>query len=461
MGMVRNLFRRETLKPLSAAALFLTAALMQPLPAGASTGITAGATDALGHLQIRTDHGPSPFQPAGATGNERTDHYKTKVWSTTVPLDGSVAYYLEYFSTGEGLAYLTRCLTRAEPFIPFIYQALEDAGAPLELLYLPVIESAFRVDAVSRSGAMGMWQFMMNSIDPYDIHVNAWQDDRRDFWKSTESAIHKLDYNYSRTGDWLLALAAYNCGLGRVTRTVASSGINDYWELSEKNLLPRETRNYVPKLAAVTILSNSKGRYGLPLHWGSRTYWERIPATKAVDIRRIARRAGIDEDLFLTAHNELNYGVTPPASTGYKLKVPVAYADAVRAVLEEETELLEFKRYRIQSGDTLSEIAEWYRIPQSMIYEYNPGISSRYLRIGQILLIPLIHDNIPERHGAVISDMTESWTGRYTIVEGDSFWGISRRYDLSPEELAAGNRLPLNTVIRPGMVLMVPEKVGN
>ena len=461
MGMVRNLFRRKTLTRLSAGALFCAAALLSPALLFASTGITAGSSGEAAHLQIRTDHGPSPFRQSPTVRNERTDHYETKVWSTTVPLDGAVAYYLEYFSTGEGLAYLNRCLTRAEPFIPFISQALEDAAVPPELLYLPVIESAFRVDAVSRSGAMGMWQFMMNSIDPYDISVNAWQDDRRDFWKSTESAIHKLDYNYSRTGDWLLALAAYNCGLGRVTRTMASSGISDYWELSEKNLLPRETRNYIPKLAAVTILSNSKGKYGLPLHWGSRTSWERIPIEKSVDIRRIARKAGIDEALFLTAHNELNYGVTPPASTGYRLKVPTGAAEAVRAVLAEETDLLEFKRYRIQSGDTLSEIAEWYRIPVSMIHEYNPGVSSRYLRIGQVLLIPLIHENIPERRGVMISDMTESWTGRYTIVEGDSFWGISRRYDLSPEELAAGNRLPLNTVIRPGMVLNVPDKVGN
>lgn len=305
-----------------------------------------------------------------------------------------------------------------------------------------------------------MWQFMMNSIEPYDIKVDAWQDDRRDFWKSTEAALHKLDYNYRKTGDWYLALAAYNCGLGKVTRTMASSEISDYWELSEQSLLPRETVNYIPKLAAVTILSNSKGKYGLPLHWGSRTFWEKIAIEKSVDIRRIARKSGIDTDLLLTAHKELNYGVTPPASSGYELKVPSALKDQVLEILAQETELLEFKRYKIQSGDTLSEIAEWYRIPVSMIREYNPGVSSRYLRIGQVLLVPLVHDDIPEKKGVIISEMTESWTGRYTILEGDSLWGISRRYDLSPEELAAGNKLPLDAVIKPGMVLRVPPAVG-
>ncbi|MBF9014442.1 MULTISPECIES: lytic transglycosylase domain-containing protein [unclassified Oceanispirochaeta] len=451
MGMGWNIFRRQTLILL----FFYLAGF--PLFAGMS------------HLQtIRADHSTSPGAVTGSfTGAvkyrntpERTEHYLAKVWSSTLPADSRIDYYLEHFSKGDGLAYLNRCLTRAEPFIPFIAERLEAQGMPPEILYLPVIESAFRVDALSRSGAAGMWQFMMNSIEPYDISVNAWQDDRRDFWKSTEAALHKLNYNYRKTGDWYLALAAYNCGLGKVTRTVASSGISDYWELSEKNLLPRETRNYIPKLAAVTILSNSKGSYGLPLHWGARTFWEKIPIEKSVDIRRIAQKAGIDKNLFLTAHNELNYAVTPPASSGYELKVPSAMRDQILKILEEESDLLEFKRYKIQSGDTLSELAEWYRIPISMVREYNPGVSSRYLRIGQILLVPLIHDDIPERKGVMISDMTESWTGRYTILEGDSLWGISRQYNLSPEELAAGNSLPLNAVIKPGMILSVPHSEG-
>ncbi|MDC7232139.1 MAG: LysM peptidoglycan-binding domain-containing protein [Spirochaetales bacterium] len=417
---------------------------------------------------VKGEHSVSPAPAAGSfTGAvkysqtaERTDHYQAKVWSSTLPENSRIDYYLDYFSQGEGLAYLQRCINRAEPFIPFIMERLEAQGMPPEILYLPVIESAFRMDAISRSGAAGMWQFMMNSIDPYDIHVNVWQDDRRDFWKSTEAALHKLEYNYRRTGDWYLALAAYNCGLGRVTRTIASSGINDYWELSEQNLLPAETRNYVPKLAAVTILSNSKGSYGLPLHWGARIQWEKVPIEKSVDIRRIADKAGIDQDLFLTAHKELNYGVTPPASTGYELKVPTDAKEVVLKVLDEESDLLEFKRYRIQSGDTLSEIAEWYRIPVSMIREYNPGVNSRYLRIGQVLLVPLVHKDIPERKGVMTADHSASWTESYTIREGDSLWGISRRYNLSPEELAAGNKMPLNSVIKPGMVLKVPSLEG-
>ena len=148
--------------------------------------------------------------------------------------------------------------------------------------------------------------------------------------------------------------------------------------------------------------------------------------------------------------------MTPPASSGYELKIPVHFGSRVREILDEESDLLEFKRYSIQSGDTLSELAQWYRIPINMIYDYNPGVSSRGLRIGQVLLIPLVHSNIPDRKGIVDSGVTDHWTGQYTVLEGDSLWGISRLFKTSPEELASGNRMPLNAVIMPGMVLKVP-----
>jgi len=435
MGMGGNIFRRQIVTG------FFLILITSHLSAGQ-------------YRPTRSDH--LPPVPLQSEVTFKSLHISEKLWSRTLPDNPKIRQYIDYFSKGEGLAYLERCLYRAEPFLPFIAQRLEAKGMPAELIYLPVIESAFRVDAVSRSGAAGLWQFMMNSISPYDITVDVWRDDRRDFWKSTEAALEKLEYNYSVTGDWNLALAAYNCGLNKVKRTVASTGISDYWELSEKGLLPVETRNYIPKLAAVALLCNSKGANGLPLLWKSNMEWERIPITKSVDIRRIAVKTGVDEQLLLTAHSELNYAVTPPASSGYEIKVPVTYSEKIRDVLNEESDLLEFKRYRIQSGDTLSELAQWYKIPMNMIYEYNPGVSSRYLRIGQVLLIPLVHSGIPDRAGTVENVSSENWTEKYTVQSGDSLWGISRRFNISPETLAAGNLMSLNAVIMPGMVLKVP-----
>ncbi len=347
-------------------------------------------------------------------------------------------------------------MDRAAPYRQFILSRLRAMGMPREIFYLPVIESAYRLDAVSPSGAAGLWQFMMNSIGPYGITVDAWRDERRDFWKSTEAALAKLKYNYEKTGDWLLALAAYNCGLGRVTKAMKASGLRDYWGLCSRGLLPGETAGYIPKLAAVSLICSNKGSHGLVLNWNPGQEWVRLPLSHSVDVRKIASFCGRDRELILGAHRELNYGVTPPASSSYELKIPLHCKTQVQSLIKKDCELLEFKRYRIQSGDTLSELAQWYRIPLSMIREYNPGVSSRSLRIGQVLLIPLIHGNIPEKKGSMANTMTKEWKGRYTVREGDSLWGISRRQGVSPEEIALANSLPLEGIIKAGMVLLVP-----
>ena len=449
MGMGRNIFRKQTL---TAVLLTLLCSPLFPGPRVSPGDIRPVRTD---HLVSSLDSS-SPLVSETPAVQEHSRHLFVKIWSTSIPSNPRIDDYLDYFSSEKGLAFLERCLNRGEPYMSFIAERLREKGMPAEIIYLPVIESAYRADAVSRSGATGIWQFMMNSISPYNITVDAWRDDRRDFWRSTDAALEKLSYNYKKTGDWLLALAAYNCGLGKITRTVASSGISDYWELCEKGLLPRETRNYIPKLAAVSLLCSSRGAYHLPLQWDSPADWVKLSLTSSVDLRKIARKLNMDADLLYNAHRELNYMVTPPASSGYTLKVPASYKTELEKILSEETDLIEFKRYRICSGDTLSELAAWYRIPMSMIYEYNPGISSRYLRIGQVLLIPLIHADIPDRTGTLRETDISTWTENYTVADGDSLWSISRLFGTSPEDLASGNRLPLNGIIKPGMVLKVP-----
>ena len=393
--------------------------------------------------------------------NERTQiidrHRGINFWSVPIDENESINDYISYFGSGKGLEYVIRSLNRAEPYWDFIIRQLDEKGMPREIIYLPLIESAYRSHAVSRSGATGLWQFMMNSISPYDITVDAWRDDRRDFWRATESALAKLSYNYSKTGDWLLALAAYNCGLNKILRTVKANGINDYWEMCNLGLLPRETRNYIPKLAAIAYLCEDRGKAGIPLSWMPPADWTRIPLNRSIDLRKLAQSAAIPEEILLDAHSELNYRVTPPSRNSYYLKIPAVYKEQAEDILNRKTELISFKRYKIQSGDTLSEIAEWYRIPVSYIKEYNPGIESRYLRIGQILLVPVLDESIPDRPGNLADNDTGDWSGTYTVQPGDSLWKIAMRHKTSPEEIAAGNGLPLETTIVPGMRLTVPN----
>ena len=388
----------------------------------------------------------------------RDRHRHILQWSQPVQQHPSIEHYLDYFGKGPGRDYLIRCLKRAEPYWDFIQAELVSKEMPREIIYLPLIESAYRTDAYSRSGAAGLWQFMMNSIAPYDITVDAWRDDRRDFWRSTQAALDKLEYNYNKTGDWLLALAAYNCGLNKMTRTVKASGLDDYWQLKETGLLPRETGNYIPKLAAVAILCETRSIAGLPLDWETHTGWVRIPLNRSVDLRRLSEKTSIPLQTLMDAHRELNYGVTPPPSEGYYLKIPLEYSHQVENVLSQESELISFKRYRIQSGDTLSEIAQWYKIPLAYIHEYNPGIESRYLRIGQVLLVPVLDLSIPDKPGSLNEKEKTDWTGVYTVKPGDSLWRIAMIHETSPEEIAAGNGMPLESTIVPGMQLTVPQQ---
>jgi membrane-bound lytic murein transglycosylase D len=160
--------------------------------------------------------------------------------------------YVRQYTNPGGIAYLNTMMERANIYMPFIREEVKNRRLPPELMFLPAIESSFVITARSRSGAVGLWQFMLNSISPFDIRVTDYIDERRDFIKSTRGALQKLNDNYRTLGCWKLALAAYNSGLGSVSRTIQRTGIRDYWILSEKNELRQETVHYVQKLIAAT-----------------------------------------------------------------------------------------------------------------------------------------------------------------------------------------------------------------
>lgn len=225
----------------------------------------------------------------------------------------AIAAEISRFSSDAYRPWLEGVRERSLAYMGFIRTSLEEMGLPWELAYLPAVESAFQVRAVSSSAAAGLWQFMLNSISPYEMTVDAWRDDRRDFWLSTRGALQKLAYNYSVLGDWYLALAAYNCGLGRIQRTIASTGISDYWELRAKGHLPRETASYLPRFLAAAHLLGYPAEAGLALQWEKPVLWERIPLTHPVDLRLLAQSASMDYGLLKYANSELRYPVTPPA----------------------------------------------------------------------------------------------------------------------------------------------------
>jgi membrane-bound lytic murein transglycosylase D len=363
---------------------------------------------------------------------------------------------IEQYSRPGGIAWLTTVAKRSETYQGFIRKEIEKRGLPAELFYLPFVESAFSTSAVSRVGATGLWQFMRGSIGPYDMKINDWMDERRDFWKSTVGALDKLENEYRILGNWELTLAAYNAGMGTITRALKKYPGADYWELCRKKALKNETIQYIPRLIAISYILSNPRRFGIEVSWPEDPLWTRIPVGRSVDLGLVAEHAGLSGTELKKANGELYYGITPP-DPNYHIKVPSAQAQAVASVLEDpEITLIKYYFHTIHFGDTLSGIAQRYGISINQITSYNPGLQAQYLKIGQRLIIPALRDvRISERPKTA---EYVSFTGTHLVKRGESLWSIALAYNTDPETLAATNGMGLNDTLREGRALKIPVR---
>ena len=369
------------------------------------------------------------------------------------PLTGQ---YIRQYSGPGGLSWLSSVMERGGPYLAFIRKEIAKRNMPEELVYLPVIESGYLPTALSRSGAAGLWQFMKNSIAPFDMKVNEWIDERRDFWKSTEGALRKLEENFKYFGNWPLALAAYNAGLGAIDNLVRQYGTRDYWELSRRKLLKNETIHYVPKLLAAAHVLSSQRRFGMEPRWPEDPDWKRLAIDRPVDIRLLADEAGVDRAVLLSANRELIYNLTPPGQA-YFLKVPARDADRVAGVLErKDLPLVNHYIHTIRSGDTLLALALHYGISVNQILASNPGVQERFLRIGNRLLIPALKETGPYERPAPRENL--EFSGTHLVKKGETLWSIALAYEVDPEVLAEANGMELNGILREGRTLKTPVK---
>jgi membrane-bound lytic murein transglycosylase D len=366
--------------------------------------------------------------------------------------------YIEQYSSPGGIAWLSAVMRQGSVYLPFIKGEIAKRNLPPELLYLPAIESGFLSSARSRSGAVGLWQFMLNSIGPYNMKVNDMVDERRDFQKSTVGALRKLEENYRALGNWPMALAAYNSGLGGINRIVRRSGSRDYWLLSAQKKLKNETIQYVPKLLAVAWILSQPRRFGLD-YWPEAVEWTALPVGRQASIDLIAAEAGVDRELLRLGNMELLYGITPSDSE-YRLKVPAAAYPLVAAALERENlKLLQYYRYTVKYGDTLSALARHYGVTLDLIEQHNPGILKRYLKIGETVVIPAFRETSPYQGGAApqaAAGGERPFTGTYTVKKGDTLWSLALSYGVDVLELAGENGMELNQILPEGKQLKVP-----
>jgi membrane-bound lytic murein transglycosylase D len=363
------------------------------------------------------------------------------------------------YLTSGGKKWLEAVMRRSIPYLSYVEEKVEEMGLPWELVFLPVIESEYSPFAVSRSGATGIWQFMRNSISGYGIAISDWKDERKDFMKSTDAALAKLLDNYKALGDWPLAIAAYNAGLGAVSRAVKSStgATIDFWTLYESKKLSREPLSYVPKFLAISSILRYPELHGLSGEWGERNEWEALATDRQVDLNVLAERCGISIDLLKKGNAELKYNVTPPTN-GHMVKVPAGNAEAARAVLNDTSKpLYRYDIHKVKSGDTLGAIASKYSTPLSIILQANPGIKPDRIQIGQTIIIPHLKGTAPS---SSTSKSGESlvFNSSYTIKKGDTLWDISLMFDVQPDLLAEKNGITIESVLRIGQKLKVPSR---
>jgi membrane-bound lytic murein transglycosylase D len=312
-----------------------------------------------------------------------------EVYSFPFPDDTIIGRYVDGLLASRK-DWLQVVLDRSLVYRDAIEQELAQRGLPRELLFLPAVESGFEPRATSPRGAAGLWQLMRNTAQPYGLRMDQWVDERRDFFLATEASLSKLAENYRIFGDWHLALAAYNAGVGKLSAIMRRSPGSDYWALRSKGLLPRETAAFVPQFLAIVKILSHPGRHGLDVQWDPSPRWERIPLSSSVDLRVLSRASGVPLTVLTSSNPDLNFPITPPASYHYELKVPAAYADAVKqAISSSALPLLEFKIHVVAAGDTLSELAVHYGITVDVIREFNPRVTPRTLQIGAKLLVPV------------------------------------------------------------------------
>jgi membrane-bound lytic murein transglycosylase D len=364
-------------------------------------------------------------------------------------------YYIDRYSSAGGITWINSIIKNGGIYLPFVKEEIARRGLPPELAYLPFIESGYLSTARSKSGATGLWQFMMNSIAPYGIKVDDLIDERRDFRKSTVAALKKLEENYQALENWPLALAAYNAGLGGVSRSVKRTKTSDYWLLCEKNEFKQETVHYVPKFLAVAYILSNPRQFGVD-YWPETLEWTTITPGKQISLDIIALEAGLDRNLLYRLNTELLHGITP-ADKNYELKIPQQQMKIVVGLLEKDNnQLLRHYFYQIQYGDTLSALSRHYSVSLDMIEQYNPGISKRYLKIGETVLIPAFKEIAPYTGTKAPNQSGGAFLGTHVISKGDTLWSLAIRYQVDPQFLAEENNMELDQILSIGKSLKVP-----
>jgi membrane-bound lytic murein transglycosylase D len=401
---------------------------------------TPAPIDEIADMPVPETDTPDPKLLGSAEG-------EVQAISHDLPLtvNDRVLMYLRYFQTPRGSAIVETGLRRAGRYRDMVQRVLREEGMPEDLIYLAQAESAFQPQAVSKAGARGMWQFMAYSGRKYGLGKNWWVDERQDPVQATRAAARYLRALYDEFGDWYLAMAAYNSGAGTIERAVERTGYADFWELFHRNVLPKETQNYVPIILALTLISKDPARYGIEPQPEPAFQADAIQPGHPVDLRLVAETIDTDLDTLRSLNPQL-LRLATPADPNFVLRLPAGTGDRFSAEMGAipPEKWVSWRRHKVEEGETLNAIAKRYRVTPGAITEANNLEASASLELGQKLIIP----------AAAPSDATADKMVRYRVRHTGSIASIADEFDVTTAELRKWNHLRSDYVAR-GMRLRI------
>jgi len=434
------------------------------LPVPAAVGEREVTTEAS---RLFEDAGGGAASAAGVTWDIDVESFAAR---------SRVLYYMNFFQI-DSRDRFTIWLGRLRRYEGMIRARFRSYGVPEDLVYLGLIESGYSNTAVSRAKAVGMWQFMTYTGRRYGLQVDQWVDERRDPFKATDAAARHLRDLDSMFGSWYLAAAAYNGGTGRVMRGIQRlpgepEALSDetFFSLAERRYLRPETRDYVPKLIAAALIAKDPKRFGFdetpdlePLVFDEIT----VPDATGFDV--IARLADTTTAALLELNPQYYRGVTPPRRSAI-VRVPRGAGTTVsqRYLELPASERVNFLEHVVTRGETLSGIAERYRVSVSLLLAANPGVKARALRIGARLKVPVsaVARGVARRPANRATQQASSGVasvapaappaGTVHVVEpGETLWFLSRRYGATVAALRQWNGMSAGEVLRAGQRLIV------
>lgn len=365
----------------------LTLAAVAALSAcgGSSRSVPTGpAPEPAGAEQIGDAPDVAPGTPAAASGLLGTARYD-------LPLEANPWVEAELqFLTGQRRTVIGRWLQRGDLYGPWVQDVFASYGVPRDLHHLAMVESGYQPTARSRVGALGMWQFMPATGREMGLRIDALVDERMDPVRSTHAAArHLRDLHRRFRGDWALAAAAYNAGTGRISRALGRFGVSTYWELLQVGDLASETKHYVPRLYAVTIIGRDPARFGYPLSGGPvrRFAYDSVRVDVETPLAELARIGQLSLDELRSLNPHLKTGISP---AGYWVWVPGGAGQATQLAFLAS----DFRRdgghgrYAVRHGDELGKLAELTGLTVDYIRELNPGVNPAAMRSGQRLVLP-------------------------------------------------------------------------